>query len=384
MLPLFLLFLACKPAAVEPTSPALRWIKAFEGDSWANTKTGLNWSLSLLGIVPDQEVVVLEQSSDQVIFKLPESYLLQDGEYSAFGVLVMGLSETEEYQAFESYDLGRLLMQSLYNPGLYYAQTSACPTLSDWKALHLQGELAQYAITTSLLLPGERRVELTVNTASLQSVALLIEEGEGSLEDGSFIAEESEVIDLLPSAQQRFAIYSKEGLLEPVATVSPAGQPGRCMWCHEGYLQRGSEENQSIPDYLSKEDFLSEVDIIHSILDQYRQQLNSRLDYSDIWAHSYGEWIVELFLQPSASRVSNEWGISEEEVIEILGEPEYLNSEWPEFAPGYVRAQVDAAQRLRGVSSAPVLSSFREAIPTDPLLQIPEDLGCSRTTLLWE
>ncbi len=358
---------ACAPAdeADDPLVVDLAWYGDAPG-SWDEARAGLWWALSNLGAAPtDEAALVVTEEGDAVALTLdlaavgfPEDRLPDVADAVA---PVKAWSEGPV-------DLGRFLMATLYEPGRYYAITGACATLGEWRAARQAAEPALYAVTVSQLVPGDRLVELNVAPTdgdvdgAVGSLAWLASEGEGSLEDASFAAHEFETVDVMANGQQRFAVYDGDGELRAAAALSAAGQPGKCMWCHEGNVQRGTPENPSAPGYLDHAAFVAEVEAAEAWMAAARATVPA-VDFSAA-THEWAEQLSVGFLEPSPERVALEWGVSVDEV-RAEGLPTHENAEYPDLGERYDRADVDAARARREPGWAPLdtPSSDREAAP---------------------
>jgi hypothetical protein len=285
-------------------------------------------------------------------------------------------------------DLGRFLLATVYEPGRYYAITGACGTLGEWRAARGDAAPLLYAVAQSLLTDGERRVELNdpgeppVGDQPLEDaaarvirLAFLAAEGEGSLAEGSFAASEFETVDLMPNGQQRFAVYDADGTLRAAAAETIAGQPGKCMWCHEDHVQRGSAENPSAPGYLDYASFAEKVDAAEAWMAVVRGE-DPVVDYGTYAVHEHAERLTGAFLEPSPDRVAREWGVSVEEVL-AEGLPTHASAEFPNLGPLFDRADVDAARMRRepGWSPFDAAPSDRELAADRPLVGAEHPAG---------
>lgn len=379
---------ACTPPIVDPEAPLvvpLRWIPGADGLGWDEARAGLWWALSNLGAAPPADeagLVVEAEGDDGVTFTL---------DLGAVGFPAARLPAVEaavvpvRARAMEAgaVDLGPFLLGTLYDPGRYYAITGACPTLEAWRAARQAPDPGRYAVTLSLLVAGDRLV--TFNPApvvddadpvgALAELGWLAEEGEGSLADGSFAASEYETVDLMANGQQRYAVYDATGALRAAGAESPAGQPGKCMWCHELHVQTGTPDNPSAEGYTSYAEFAAEVAAAEALLASAREATPNAVD----WAYTTHEWAEHLtrgYLEPSAGRVAREWGVSVAEV-EAEGLPTHDNAEFPEWGPLYDRVDVDLARAAREPGWAPLATppSDRELDPAWPLAGV-EGLDC--------
>lgn len=371
MLPWFLLLGACggapdgDPPLDDPGRLTLRWVRGYDGDSWERSRAGVLWGLANLGATATA-IEVQSQHADAVIFTLD----LVDAGFPELALpalldAVLPLQNTEEAVLFGGLDVGRFFMKVLYEPWRYYAVTGACPTLEQWKAAHLGDAPLTYGITESMLVDGDRLVTFQPATGSLDDIAFVALDGEGSIHDGTFEPVDFDVVDILPSLQQRFAVYDANGELSPSAdpTLSPAGQPGRCMWCHEGRLHHGYSSNPTTPPYLSAEEFDAQLNTMQADIDAARALDESGVDWTDENVHEWGELLVGTFLSPTAGRLSREWAVPEAEILVWLAElPTHEDEEFSEFGAEYTRADVDAyyVQNVEDYCPIATLASPRE------------------------
>lgn len=350
-LPVLVALAGCTPdeaGAPERALPMV-WVRGSDAETWDQARAGLWWALSLLGAAPTDEaaVQVVEAGADRVRYTLDlERAGLDEAALEALDEAVAPLLESDEVWTFGAIDTGRLLMRTLYSPWRYYAITGACGTLDEWREVRLGGSVARFAVTDSLLVPGDREITLRPDPTRREELAWQAAEGEGALEDGNFEAVEHEVLDLMASGQQRFAVYGEDGALSPAALATEAGQPGRCMWCHEGDMQIISSGNADVSGYLTLEQFEFQLSASQAVMDALRASLGGPVAWEDPQAHAYGELLEELFLSPSAARLGREWGVPEEQaraLVEGLGLSTHLSDEYPELPPLYTRSDVDAA-----------------------------------------
>ncbi len=341
---LFLLACTVEPAVEEPLR--LRWLRGYPGETWAEAEEGFWWALSDLGAIPARDTLeVVDERSDVVVFDLWLSRLgLGEAAVTALAPVAGELGGSAEAAEFGAVDLGRFLLRSLYEPWRYYAITGACvsrPSVPD---------AAQYAVTTSLLVTGERLVEYRAEPRSVSDILFVAGEGEGSLLDGTFVASEHEVVSVMANGQFRYSIYDDSGTLAPHATVGPAGQPGKCRWCHEYRLQTGTPENQSAPGYVDYAGWIDDVEVATAVVGEARDQVLV-VAWPGVEAHDRAEWLAESFMFPDAERVALEYGR-----VDLDGLPTTDLTEYG-WVDRYQRADVDARW---GGEAVPVVADTRD------------------------
>ena len=292
--------LACAAEVAEPGALRLRWLQGYPGESWRTAEAGLWWALSDLGAVPDATALgVRHAQPDRVVFDLDLARIGLDG--PVIDEVEQELRGSDEMREHGAVDLGRFLLRTLYEPWRYYAITGACreqPSPADPE---------EYAVTTSLLLDGDRLVTYQADPTSVGGVLFVAGEGEGSIASGDFLATEHETVSVMPNGQFRYAVYDAEGALSPAASVGPAGQPGKCRWCHEYHLQPGTSANLSAEGYVDYARFIEQIGIATEQVDEARARVPLVAWPGDV-VHDQAEWLVEAFMWPDAARVALEHG----------------------------------------------------------------------------
>lgn len=387
-------------ARAEPLR--LRWVRGYEGDTLDRSLRGLWWQLSQLGARPPADggaLIAVEVGEDRALFELDLGALgLSEEARAPLERAILALEGSDEQRIFGGVDLGRFLLRTVNDPWLYYAVSGACPTLEDWEAAKLR-EPWSFAVNDSLLTAGDRLVRFNPDPGSAEALAFVAAAGEGTLAGGDFAPAEHETLDLMPNGQQRFAAYDEEGALSPAIPGSPAGQPGRCMWCHEGDTMPLSPGNTAVSGYVDPETFARQLALTQARFDETRSGQTYGVDWGELEQHAWGELLVETFLAPSPERLAREWGIDASTVearLEDLGLPRHESEEYPEQGLLFTRADLDAAlpelsdwlaahteiglDLAGGYAALPALSSAR-ALDTDELGLLfeaaPEELRCA-------
>lgn len=352
-------------AGVPDFSIRLRWMPSSTADRWEEALAGLWWALSAVGAETEDEngLEVLSEGPEGVIFSLdleevglpvPEAFV------SALGPM----RESAEYQRWGSVDAGRFLLRTIDEPWRYFSATQACPTVDRWR-VRLLNDSREFAVTNSLLTDTDRLLRYNWPVYRVEDLAWLAEEGSGSLENGSFKAEGFEVVDIMPNGRERFAAYDGAGRI--VLDPQPAGLPGRCQWCHENHVM-GTVEQPDVGVGVGFSTFAADVKAQQTLIDDYRATLPTVVDFETYDTHEWAERIVELFLQPTASRIAAEWGTSEEDVrlrAKTAGFFWHENEEYPEFGEVLWREEVDALllEQDPAADPLPTMPSARQPMP---------------------
>ncbi len=348
------LFTACNitgPKSVSGRNLKVRllWVQSYPEETWEKAKQGLWWALSGLGALPPPDEKPLQLISRQDQRVIMELDLAAAGFHPAavepLRAAVTPILESDEMRLYGAVDIGRFLMLTLYEPEQYYTISGAAETLAEFRASSMQGEKEWFAVTASLLTESDRLVEFNAAPASVSKMGFVVSEGHGSLVGGDFVEQEFEVIDFMDNGRQRFTIYDVSGKRLETATISPAGQPGKCMWCHEMRLQTGSSQNQTVPPYLSFEQFRRAISDMQQLIDRTRREQVTAVNYEEYHVHTWSELLAEMFLSPSAERLALEWQLPLAETEQLLADAElqtHVHEEYPQFGPLYTRRQADS------------------------------------------
>jgi len=357
-------------------------------------KAGFIWSLSAVGAHPKtdkQGILIHRETSDSVWFELN---LVEVGfsstQQDVLVEVLRPLQESDEYNLFGAVDVGRFLMVTLSEPWNYYALTGACRQLSSWQDANLQSDRARYWIDDSALVDGHRSIEFNRDVVSVEEIALVASNGAGLLDRGTFVPLEFETVDIMANGRQRYAIYDQNGSLIPAAepAVSPAGQPGKCMWCHESHLMFGFQQS-SFALGLTTDVFDTQILMQQEIISDHRTEVGGAIDYETYDVHEWSERLIESFLAPSVQRIALEWDRPQSEVMVLLfGAGLQWNAD-KEYAEADMLFRRDEVDRLfaENVSSwypiedgtysvVSVLPSARELSPDQTGLRGEGLVGC--------
>ncbi len=340
---------ATDSAGPEPLVLSLHWVQAHDDESWEQARAGLAWNLSLLGVSLPDDGSWAQVAEDQVAEEQAEGTVhltldLSGASLTGGDAWLAALAPMREHaETVGSVDVGRFLMRTQFAPWTYLAISEACPTRAGFEARVMTGELGSFAVTDSLLTAGHRQLVFPRAPGAWSEVAFLAMEGEGSLVDDTFEVLEVETVDILPTGQSRFAVYGLDGALRPASDpeLSPAGQPGRCMWCHEETLQGVLDDNTPVAGNLTVEEFRVALDDAQVLIDAERL---AQVELQESEAHTWGERLAQGFLRPSADRLAREWGVSTDEVAmqaEALGLTRETDPEYPQLGELYSREEID-------------------------------------------
>ncbi|MDX1440486.1 MAG: hypothetical protein R3284_11345 [Rubricoccaceae bacterium] len=321
----------------------LRWIKSYPDERRSDIETGLLWTLSFLGAdLSRDEPSPISWADNLVILRLDRAGFNSES-LSSWAVLISAMKASQEYAVNGSFDIGRFVALTLCSPHHYYALTGASSRYEDARARY-RFDPQPVAVIESSVAYGNRLVEIPEGDSSAD-FAYIAHEGVGSIQQGSFRVVEHELLDLMPNGQLRFALYDLAGELKHSAddTLTAAGKPSKCLWCHETELSRPFMGRTSVSGYHSLNEFEARIAGQSEMLEAARARLRSRIDFSRKQDHTLAEFLYLGFYAPSAERVSVEWNVSVERAREILeGLPTHAHDEFPVLgAELYQRSNVD-------------------------------------------
>ena len=309
----------------------LRWNKAFETETAEDVVLGLSWAMSYLGAeLPkqtyDSAIVWLRNDLLKVDFSLLG---FSDEALLSMHVILTKIRSNEEYTMMGGIDVGRFIMLTLSNPNHYYKLTEAKDQLRDFENLY-QFDKKSVGITNSGVAFEHRLIEISEGK-ELEEIAFIAYEGSGSLLDDTFEHEEIEVMDFMPNGQVKFALYNKQGNLKTGASkeLTRAGKPAKCLWCHDLSLQSIHKEQEDVVNMLNQDEFNSLIESLRKVAEEYRIKRGGAIDLNDTRSHTIMEYLYLSFMEPSAERLAQEWGLSITQVKSLLqGNPTHPQHEF--------------------------------------------------------
>ncbi|MBL4710030.1 MAG: hypothetical protein JKY48_16495 [Flavobacteriales bacterium] len=335
----------------------------------AEFETGLQWCFSYLGAQLEKGSWAKGTSwlDTQRIQIDVEEFGFDQTALQSLKELISIYKQSEEYSVTGGIDAGRFVV-SIFNNSNHYYKIVGMPSVlnnfvSDYTFLQKKAAIIESAVAF-----GERIINIPQEDGNIHSLGYLAEEIIGSLSDSSHVVKENEVMDIMPNGQLRFGIYNanKELITGADTTLSIAGKPAKCLWCHEVNIQTAIAALTAIPGYYSPPQFDSVINQNRTILEAYRASLNTEIDFNDISQHAELEKLYIRFMEPSTKRLSGEWSITEQEVKSRLSNlSTHINHEFPELGNLYHRTEVETYSPYQVIRST---SSARETVLNEPNL----------------
>jgi hypothetical protein len=295
----------------------LRWIKSYPRQSRSQVNTGLFWALSFLGAKLPADAAIISWDGTIVTLDLGAAGVVE-GSKSAWKLLLHVLKSSDEYRVMGGIDIGRFVFLSLCSSHQYYALTGVSSTYAEFRAKHALAP-RQVAIVESGVAHGNRLIEVGQGEG-INSVVFVAFEGTGSLQAHSFQKAEIETLDVMENGQLRFGLYDLEGHLKDATTptLTAAGKPSKCLWCHEINLQPPFRNVTDLEGYYSTKEFKELVASATRVVAAYRTTLASKVEFTRLQDHSNAEDLYLSFAEPTASRLAAEWNMPLERVKQLL------------------------------------------------------------------
>lgn len=295
----------------------LRWIKSYPSQARSQVNTGLFWALSFLGAKLPADAAIISWDGMTVTLDLDAAGVMEISK-PAWKKLLDVLKSGDEYRMMGGIDIGRFVFLSLCSSYQYYALTGVSRNYAEFRAKHAFFP-KQVAIVESAVAHGNRLIEVGQGEG-INSVAFVAFEGAGSLQAHSFEKADIETLDLMENGQLRFGLYDLEGHLKATTTptLTAAGKPSKCLWCHETNLQPPFRNVTDLEGYYSTKEFKELVASSSQVIAGYRKTLASKADFTRLQDHSNAEDLYLSFAEPTASRLSAEWNMPLERVKQLL------------------------------------------------------------------
>lgn len=356
------LFQHCSSTAYQKQKPLdlkinLRWVKAYPNENKAQVITGIKWALSYLGATLPvgciQNGIVW---SDESLFQIDLNEMgFSNPSIETWDVILNKMRESQEYKKMGGLDLGRFIMLTINSPHHYYALTETPKTLEAFKEQYQFQETPFVMLSDeSIVALGERAVfsYQTNPNSQVEDVGFFAFEGEGSVLEAGLIPKEFEVADVMPNGQVHFALYDQKGKLKTAADpqLTIAGKPSKCLWCHSIDFAPTFKIATPLSDYMPEDTFRTIIRNTDSLLLNHRKTIKSALNYLARQDHTQMEMLYISFDEPSVFRLSNEWGLPQEEVRKLVEDLQtHHHEEFPILGNLYHRKDVEALAPYRSL-----------------------------------
>jgi len=339
-------------ACIENPLLNLKWNKAYEEDTLDKSVIGLQWALSYIGAKLPTSRNGITSNYNNIEINL-EDLGFKEGAKQKLSILHNKIKTTDEYRTINAIDLGRYVTLLIGASEHYYEIT--------YMPLHLNDILSKYTLIPKKGFVNKSGVSLKnriINFSEPNGLNQLFLSTEIDSADGAVL--EFETIEILLNGQLRFGVFDQDGNRKNTADPihSNAGKPAKCMWCHESSIQPLFTVQNNFDGYLpylELQDTLLQYRAAHNTL---KYALTDGVDYYQTQQHALTELLYISFMEPSANRLSLEWGIPLYEVqSKISGLSTHYHEEFSQLGEIYHREDVEAYSPFEGLQ---VSSSVRE------------------------
>ena len=335
----------------------LKWNKAYADDTIEKSALALEWALSFAGAMLPNAPTGVEINTNTITIYTAELGLNSDA-LLHLKSLHNKIRLSEEYQINGTIDMGRYVTLLIGAPEHYYKITGV--------PQHLNSLISGYTISDTQGYVNHSGVSLVHRKISFSNP--------GNLSQMFLAAEtdpvtgeiyEYETVEVIANGQLRFGIFDSEGnrknSVDP--SYSNAGKPAKCMWCHESNIQGLFSSQDDFPGYLTYPALQAKLLEFRQNLIAQRSALNTGVDFSQTQAHTLTELLYISFMEPSAERLSIEWGMAVGDVQALLsGLETHVYDEFPFLGVLYDRNDIESLAPFTGLQ---VSTSVREQSATE-------------------
>jgi hypothetical protein len=312
--------------SIDESKIMLVWYKGYPADSLHKSMIGLEWALSYIGAEATQNLYQMQVPNNQVLLDLEQLGFTAHAK-EKLKILHHKLKFTEEYRRKGAIDMGRYVALILGASEHYYEFVQMPENLNDLLVKYELDPMAGY-VDNSLISSSHRIIRFS-DQLGLNQLFVSNEVDPISGEITEF-----ETIDMMPNGQMRYGIFDADGKRINAAdpTKTEAGKPAKCMWCHESGIQPLFTEQSTVDGYLTYPQLYDTLYFFRFAQAAKWANLNRGVDYSKTQHHALAELLYITFMEPSAERLSLEWGISVEEVnTKLAGLPRHTHIEYAAF-----------------------------------------------------
>ena len=324
----------------DPNILYLKWNKSHEIDDLEKNRTGLTWALSFLGsnIALDSTLTGITYTKD--IMRLDVSQVgFTEKAISHLQSLNTVIQNSEEYQKKGTIDLGRYIALTIGSPHHYYKIVDIPLQLFDLKSQYTFDTLTAY-INNSSISKIDREIQYSIDDKITKRAFISSERDTITGE-----IQEFETVEVMTNGLSRFALYDIQGNLkaEGDESVTRAGKPGKCMWCHESGIQPLFRKQIDIKNYMPSGDFLDSLQRYNRELREYQDRVWQDSLIKNRRSHTEMEIAYITFMEPSVEQLVNEWQISKREVLKKVAHlKSHRHHEFDFLGDLYYRKDIDS------------------------------------------
>ena len=334
----------------------LKWNKSYENDSMEKARIGLYWCYSIIGANVLNSAVLPSNNS---VFRVNiNDIALDENALKKVQVLHNKIKASNEYKLKNSIDLGRYISLLIGSSEHYYSITNIPKKLNNILSNYTLNQSKGY-VDNSLVSLKHRVIEYS----NQENTKQLFLSTEIDPQDNTIV--EYETIEIMNNGQLKFGIFdaNKNRVNTANNSHTTAGKPAKCMWCHESNINQLFTPQNDFSGFLTYQQLNDTLIKFNNGLKKQQNELVEGVKFSNKQDHVLLELAYITFMEPSALRLSNEWGISEDDIKNILYSlPNHYNQEFPFLGILYDRNAVKKFAPYKGLE---VSSSIREVSETE-------------------
>lgn len=334
---LFFIFYSCSDRVDYEIN--LQWNKGYKEDTFDRSYTGLKWALSYLGsTIANDSIGKGITYKDSIITLNVKQLGFSKNASTTLAKLQYIFKGSEAYKKNNAMDLGRYVALTFGNSHHYYAIVGVPKRLNYFEELYAFDSINGY-VDNSSVSKVDRIISFSEISAN-NSQGFISAEVDSI--DNAIL--EYETMEIMPNGQLKFGIYDEDGQLKEAAnsSITRAGKPAKCIWCHEVVVQPLFRTQQNHKGYLSYLKFKDTLTYFNLKLQVYQDSLWKDKTLLNKKLHTELELLYISFMEPNAERISREWNMP---LLEVKQKISHLNThihdEFPFLGNLYHRKNID-------------------------------------------
>lgn len=295
----------------------LKWFPAYQEDTFEKNKIALEWCFAFLGSD------ITNQSSSSYYFKEKDKTItinidelgFSDTAIEEFKILHKTIKNSEEYRFHNAFDIGKYIALTIGSSYHYYKIAEIPDNIDYYTSLYLINNLKGYINNSSISLPTKHRI-LSYSRLTNGNQLFVTTEIDPTTQE----IKEFETVERMPNGLTKFGIYDPTGHLISNAnkTVSNAGKPAKCMWCHESNIQVLFRNQNDFQGFLTANQLNDTLNYYSNQLKNYQNNVWLNPSQLEKQLHTNMELSYISYMEPSAERLSLEWQTPINQVKNLL------------------------------------------------------------------
>ncbi len=319
-----------------------------------SARIGLDWALSQIGA--SKTVASFNGITQQEnIFTIDYEQLgFNENAKNQLEKLHQKIKNSQEYKTTNAIDLGRYVALIIGASEHYYKINNVPENINVILDNYTLQPSKGY-VDNSLISNKHRIVEFSEQN-ELNQLFLATEVAPNT---GEIL--EYETIEIMKNGHLKFGIFNANGIRKNNATptISSAGKPGKCMWCHESKISQLFSVQNDFSGYLSYLELQDTLVNFNENLIEKQLALFNGVDFSQHQNHTKMELLYISFMEPSIEVLSKEWNLSISQTQNKLQNlTTHLHEEFAFLGELYHRNEVE---EFAPFTSLAISTSVREA-----------------------